>query len=386
MKRSGNCSKNRQLALFDESGDRKYFTIVPNIVFSKDLSLADFKLYSTIKKIAGPAGTCYMSTKRLAEEAGMSMGAVSKSKQKLKDEGLITIIRRKRSGQGHAINHVTIVDIWEENILHYMKASPGETEEEPYGINNSQGEEDKEDFLSQIPKPNRERIRDVLIDVLAEGMIPESDFLIRPFEKGVDALVIEFRKLEGKKRLDDDLTSKIIAAIRSAYEDEGNWQFARADTPTTPVIACIVAEGRKGPKREAARTEWQEASERTQDALAEREPAPERDPWWDQVLADLSLQMAKPMFDTYLKDTTLLARDGNAITVGVKSQDVLEWIENRLALIIDRSLAGYKVDHIQFEVTEEWNAKENTAKTNEGVADAARRGLRGEAVKVGEPV
>jgi len=364
---------NKQLAFLNLRGDHKYFTIIPNILFKKGLSLPDFKLYATITKIAGPRGTCYMSTGRLAQEAGISVGAVSRSKQKLKDEGLITIVRRKRSARGHAIDHIALIDIWKENILHFVKPSPdpdkpspgelkssphepkpspGETEEELSNKNQEEEkEEDKTDFLSQMPKPNRERIRDVLIDVLADGMIPESEFLIRPFENGVDALVLEFRKLEGKCRLDDDLTSKIIAAIRSAYEDDENWQFARVDTPTRPVIACIVAEGREGLKRAASSTEWQEASQRTQEALAERQQ-PERDPWWSQVLADLSLMMTKPTFETYLKDTTLLARDGTAITVGVKSQQVLEWLENRLAPIIARSLTGYGVERIQFEVVE----------------------------------
>jgi len=105
--------------------------------------------------------------------------------------------------------------------------------------------EEKKDFLLQTKKPDRERIRDVLIDVLADGQIPESDYLLRPFENGVDALVLEFRKMEGKSRLDADLTTKIIAAIRAAYEDDSNWQFNKATSPTRPVIACIVAQGRK---------------------------------------------------------------------------------------------------------------------------------------------
>lgn len=221
-------------------------------------------------------------------------------------------------------------------------------------IREEKKEDKKEDFLSQIPKPNRERIRDVLIDVLADGHVPESDFLIRPFERGVDALVLEFRKLEGKGHLDDDLTSKIIAAIRAAYEDEENWQFSRADTPTTPVIACIVAGGRRGPKRAAARAEWQEASQRTQEALRERKQAVREqgdDPLWEQVLLELSLQMAQGMFDTYLKNTKLLAPpDCGTIRVGVQSQLALEWIENRLRPIIERALAGFGIERVEFEV------------------------------------
>lgn len=115
--------------------------------------------------------------------------------------------------------------------------------------------EPKEDLFAGMRKPDRERIRDILIDILADGKIPESDFLLRPFEKGVDALVLEFRAIEGKRRLDADLTSKIIAAIRLAYEENGGmFPFKGVTTPTAPVIGCIVEAGRRNKARAAGET------------------------------------------------------------------------------------------------------------------------------------
>lgn len=115
-----------QLALIDRSADRKYFTIIPNIVWALDLSSVAFRLYTTIKKIAGENGTCFMGTRRLAREAGISAGSVSTAKHELEAAGLINIVRRKRSTNGQPIDHVQVSDIWPQNMAHFTKRSAGE--------------------------------------------------------------------------------------------------------------------------------------------------------------------------------------------------------------------------------------------------------------------
>lgn len=212
--------------------------------------------------------------------------------------------------------------------------------------------EPEDDFLEQTPKSNRERIRDVLIDVLADGHIPESDFLIRPFENGIDALVLEFRKLESKSRLDGDLTSKIIAAIHAAYEEELNWQFNNTTSPTRPVIACIVAEHRRSKARATARHAMSEHAERSQAALRERKAVvvEEQDVWWERILGELALQMTTPTFDAWLKDTKVLEWGEEQIVIGVKNEYAKDWLENRMLSIIKRVVAADGVTSVAFEV------------------------------------
>ena len=110
----------------DGSADRRYFTILPNILWTKGLSLTAFKLYATIKKVAGEKGVCYMSTRRLAAEADISVGAVSEAKRALHETGLISIICHKQSATGQPVDHIRITDIWEENVLCFKLCSPGE--------------------------------------------------------------------------------------------------------------------------------------------------------------------------------------------------------------------------------------------------------------------
>lgn len=156
-----------QMKLLDKSRDRRYFTIIPNFLWVSELGLTamDFKLYATIKKVAGESGECFMSTRTLAAEAGISMGAVSASKGRLEDAGLIIIVAKRRRNGGQPVDHISIVDIWQRNMEHFVacdkrssgehsdtsvhqvnalaverssperKRSPGETEEEPLNKN-----------------------------------------------------------------------------------------------------------------------------------------------------------------------------------------------------------------------------------------------------------
>ena len=166
---------------FDNSADRKYFTILPNILWADELQLSahDLILYATIKKVAGENGTCFMSTRRLAHEAKISTGQVSKSKRKLANAGLIEIITKRRHTKGWPIDHITVNDIWGHNIEHFQNrshseqtpqsvhpvntstancspgernCSPGELEEEPFKKNTARQEEKEgEEEVQQAP-------------------------------------------------------------------------------------------------------------------------------------------------------------------------------------------------------------------------------------------
>jgi len=216
--------------------------------------------------------------------------------------------------------------------------------------------EEKKHFLSQAKKSDRERIRDILVDVLADGMMPETDYLLRPFTDAVDALVVEFRAIEGKTRLDHDLTSKIIGAIRSAYEEKGNsFPFKGATAPTRPVIGCIVEAGRKGKKRDAAADSWAEHAERSQQALAERQAersvfAEEKDVWWEEKLEEMNGQMTDATFDAWLKGTTVSERGEVRIVIAVANEQAKEWLEHRLRPVIERTVMADGVMDVVFEV------------------------------------
>lgn len=61
---------------------------------------------------------------------------------------------------------------------------------------------------------------------------------------------------------------------------------------------------------------------------------------WKATLGELELQMTKATFNTWLKDTRLLAFDGEEYVVGVKNDYAKDWLENRLQASILRTLVA----------------------------------------------
>lgn len=101
----------------------RYRTEIPNIVLVKlsngEITAPDLALYVVLKRTAGDAGQSTKSTKTLAGEAGMACGSVSASKRRLVCAGLITIRKLPRKAGGRALDVVTIVDVWPENMAHF---------------------------------------------------------------------------------------------------------------------------------------------------------------------------------------------------------------------------------------------------------------------------
>ncbi len=212
----------------------------------------------------------------------------------------------------------------------------------------------KSDFLSQTPKSHRERIQDALTDILRNGIAITSPKQARTWSDAIDTLVLEFQEIHDKKTLDHDLTSKILAAIQTAYAAKGKaYPFQGNRTPNIPIIDCIVDAGIEVKDKAAAHSASSALAELSQQALAARqaEPAQERDPWWDGVLTELALQMTTLTFNDLLKDTELLERQDGRILIGVANEAAKDWLENRLLGTIKRAVAADGVDKVEFIVS-----------------------------------
>ncbi|HEX2987212.1 MAG TPA: chromosomal replication initiator protein DnaA [Chloroflexota bacterium] len=61
---------------------------------------------------------------------------------------------------------------------------------------------------------------------------------------------------------------------------------------------------------------------------------------WDAALGELQLQMTKANFDTWLKDTFLVAQEDSHIVIGVGSPFAVETLEQRLSPMIRKVLSG----------------------------------------------
>src|SRR5258708_14471481 len=100
------------------------FTRTPNMLifgYRDTLSPQEKWLYVCLKHLCGKRGTRHLSLRYIAEQTGISVGALSKSKHSegmikhLHDAGLIHAeIKRPGSG-GNAQYHITITDVWTLN-------------------------------------------------------------------------------------------------------------------------------------------------------------------------------------------------------------------------------------------------------------------------------
>jgi len=205
-----------QLALIDHSSDRKYFTIIPNLVLElPELTVYDIALYAIIKRIAGERGECFMTTRRLATEAKMSVGRVSKSKHALVQAGLIRIIRKKRSVKGHAVDHIIIVDIWQRNAEYFSKCSSGEQKRSPGEQKRSPGETEEE----QMNKNNNNKNSAVVLSQ------PQKDALQALLDLGVDSKIAE-RLVSDTIAPARILTVVAAAKANATIRDKAAWVVA----------------------------------------------------------------------------------------------------------------------------------------------------------------
>lgn len=100
----------------DESRDRSYFTIVPQLVWALCQDTYEFTLWHVIKMIAGEDGQCTLSSDQLAKLSMMSEGKVISCRQRLIDIGLLEGRIRRDPGYPQAVWHLRIPDLWPENL------------------------------------------------------------------------------------------------------------------------------------------------------------------------------------------------------------------------------------------------------------------------------
>lgn len=60
---------------------------------------------------------------------------------------------------------------------------------------------------------------------------------------------------------------------------------------------------------------------------------------WEAALGELQVQVSKPNFETWLKDTKGISFDHDIFTIGTPSTFVAEWLESRLLSLIKNALA-----------------------------------------------
>ena len=110
-----------QIKTQDKSGDKEFFTIIPNYIPNHSTA-NDQALYLQMKKITGEDGKCFATEKTLMKKLGIGKKAFDKSLNYLLKKRWITYIGLTE-GKTRPIKTYRINNIWKLNIDYYKKIS-----------------------------------------------------------------------------------------------------------------------------------------------------------------------------------------------------------------------------------------------------------------------
>jgi len=105
----------------DESGDKKYFTMIPNCIVNHSTHYEQ-SLYLTMKRLAGEHGSCFASLNFLSKKLGIHRITLTQTIEKLLKRKWIKEIEPKKVNGG-MVRQFTIVDLWKRNLSEYEGAS-----------------------------------------------------------------------------------------------------------------------------------------------------------------------------------------------------------------------------------------------------------------------
>lgn len=116
-----------KLVIDDSSGDKKYFTIVPNYILNHSTAV-DQALYLQMKRFAGevPNGLCFASKKTFMQKLGISKNTLKRSIKYLLDHKWIECIGEKKIPTAGGVQKVKVYrinDIWKLNTSCYKGGS-----------------------------------------------------------------------------------------------------------------------------------------------------------------------------------------------------------------------------------------------------------------------
>ena len=207
--------KNEKIKIIDESGDKNYFTIIPNYIANHSTA-NDQALYFQMKRTAGENGICATTQGYLSKQLGIKKDSIRKSLKYLISKEWVSFVGTSKF-KTHPINTYKINDIWKINSNFYESKRRGSqtaitskidreeapkqplqeapkvpVEEEPY----------KEDTIANSKKPKDSRITEV-INFFHQSVLKDKGF--KPhINGGLDGSMIEnLLKTYSSKQIQD---------------------------------------------------------------------------------------------------------------------------------------------------------------------------------------
>ena len=119
------CSNMDEIKIQDKSGDREFFTIIPNYIINHSTA-NDRALYLEMKRFAGEDGKCFATEKTMMERLKIGKKSFDKSLNYLLKRGWVSFIGLTE-GKTRPIKTYCINNIWRENSDYFKKISAERT-------------------------------------------------------------------------------------------------------------------------------------------------------------------------------------------------------------------------------------------------------------------
>ena len=186
-----------------------------------------------------------------------------------------------------------------------------------------------------------------------------------PLPAGVaDWVWAEFQELLGPERTPHAADAAALAAlsaypahlVRQAFDAAYAWLARPKARPIHSLGRWLVGTAQRKQEAEQVRGSRVDATPPTTGYLWDlAEPSADTSPpaatpeispptaeqeLWQSTLAELALQLPQATFESWLRGTELVAADGSEYTVGLPNAQAKDWVENRLAHTLRRTLAS----------------------------------------------
>lgn len=219
-----------KIKIVDESGDRNYFTMVPNYILNHSSAKAQ-ALYMQLKRLAGEKGVAFPSRDFLMKKLDISKPTLLKELGYLVDKKWIETIGDvvvKTKGGNQKVKGYKIVDIWKLNVDYYEsnKGVKSNTYPEAEGVKNSI-EGGKESTLKGVKNstPNKNQLirtikeeRESNNRIIAGGLVLPNDNQMST--NTIFSLNDEIKKLEDSNRRDMNIIALFIEKKKPIIENK----------------------------------------------------------------------------------------------------------------------------------------------------------------------
>lgn len=195
--------KDDKFKIIDKSGDRKYFTIVPNYIVNHS-TVYEQAIYLYMKRVAGEEGTCWESPNNIADKLGVDPKTIRKYQKKLVERGWIEIVGTHRKTKPTI--EYRIIDLWELNTKYYAeKLKEKERGNSTFSqrIGNESPMKEESTPLVKVPDGNKEELSK------------------EDLSKKIENIYTHYaEKINRFSHLTDKAKNKIVAQLKKFREDE----------------------------------------------------------------------------------------------------------------------------------------------------------------------